>query len=42
MNSANSKTCEPNRPLLNLADKINVNSGMLLYQILACTTHEKI
>ena len=44
MNSKNSETSEPYGLLLNLADKINLKRSvnMLLYQILACTIHEKI
>ena len=49
MNSKNSKTSEPHRLLLILSDKlslkrsqINLNLNMLLYQIIACTTHGKI
>ena len=42
-NSESSKTSEPHRLLLNLADKINLKrSDMLLYHILVCTTHGKI
>ena len=43
MNSANSKTSDTRRLLLNLPDKINLKSSdMLLYQILAFTVHRKI
>ena len=43
MNSEISKTSDPQRLLPNLADKINLKrNDMLLYQILAYTTHEKI
>ena len=37
MNFRNSKTSDPNRPLLNLTDKIN----FFLCQIFACTMHGK-
>ena len=44
MSSKNSKTSDPRRLLLNLADKINLKRGdeMLLYQTLAFTKHGKI
>ena len=44
MNSKNSKTSDSYRPLLNLADKINLKKviNMLLYQTLAFTIHGKI
>ena len=40
INSKNSKTFDSNRLLLNLTDKIDL-LNILLYQILACTTHGK-
>ena len=44
MNSENSKTSDPHRPLLNLSNKINFkrSDNMLLYQTLAFTIHGKI
>ena len=44
LNSGNSKTSDPHRPLINLSDKINLKKVMniLLYQFLAYTTHGKI
>ena len=44
MNSKNTKTSELHRPWFNLADKINLKEviKMLLYEILICTTKEKI
>ena len=44
MNSGKSKTSNPHRLLLNLSDKIDLKRviNMLLYQILAFITHEKI
>ena len=43
MISENSKTTDPHRIILNLTDKINLNGmvNMLLYEILASTTHGK-
>ena len=41
MNSKNSKTSDPHRPVINIADKIDLKrSDKLLYQIL--TIHGKI
>ena len=45
MNYEKSKTSEPYRQLLNLADKIKLKKeviSMLLFQILVCTTFGKI
>ena len=44
MNSENSKTSDPHRPILNLSKKITEREviDMLLYQILACTIPEKM
>ena len=44
MNSENSKTTDPHRLLLNLADKINrkILINMLLYQTLPFAIHGKM
>ena len=45
MNSENSKTSHPPRLLISFSDKINLKKkkmNMLLYQILAFTTHQQI
>ena len=45
MNSENSKTSHPPRLLIRLSDKINLKKKkmkLLLYQILAFTTHQQI
>ena len=44
INSKNSKTSDPDRLLLNITDKIDLEekTNTLLYQILAFTVHEKI
>ena len=44
MNYENSKTSDPHRLLLDLTDKISLKRSdkMLLYQILAFSTHGKI
>ena len=42
MNSKNSKTSDPDRPLLNLREKLKRSDKYVTLSILAYTIHEKI